>query len=361
MIDALAPLRSSFGETIPPPAPEEPLLPRRAMWFFVVGPAVLAFLFDPHCLKEPGHMTRAMIAIEAFTVITGLGVHYGVEWLHRALRGRPWVARAVAGIVFVPAVVAVVGVPQLPLVMWVYPEAAGEEISILSRSVLIAFAYLALAGFIGRLQRRAVRERLRAHEERTFALESRLAALQSQMQPHFLFNSLNVCAGLVHTDPDLAEETVDRLAGFLRYALESSERRLVPLDEELDAITSYLEVQRQRFGERLRFAVSSDAHGWSVPPMLLQPLVENAVLHGIGGLERGGSVRVDARERGDSLVVVVEDDGVGPGASTHAGTGLGQRNVRERLRLMYGTRAHLGTGRTERGGYRCELVLPAGR
>lgn len=357
MIDALP---------APPPGAPDPtaatsFLPRRAMWFFVVGPGLLAFLFDPDCLKEPWHVARAMLAIHAFTIVTGLAVHLGLEGIDRRLRARSLPVRAIGAIAAVPAIVLAVSVPLLPLIDRVYPEAADADLAIVSRAVLVAYVYVALAALVGHLQRREVRERLRAHEERSAALESRLAALQAQMQPHFLFNSLNVCAGLVHTDPDAAEATVDRLAGFLRYALVSTERRLVPLDEELDAISGYLEVQQRRFGERLRFDVRSEAVGWSIPPMLLQPIVENAILHGISTVPRGGTVHVHAHARAGCLVVVVEDDGVGPGASDHAGTGHGQRNVRERLRLMYGARARLDTGPGRGGGYRCELVLPEAR
>jgi signal transduction histidine kinase len=355
MIDALP----APHEGAPNAAAAESFLPRRAMWFFVVGPPLLAFLFDPSCLKEPWHVARAMVAIEAFTLAAGLAVHLGLEGILARLRSPG--ARAVAAIAAVPAIVAAVSVPLLPFVERVYPEAAGAELAIVGRAVLVAYAYVAVAALVGHLQRREVRERLRAQEERALALESRLAALRAQMQPHFLFNSLNVCAGLVHSDPDAAEASLDRLAGFLRYALASTERRLVPLEQELDAIASYLEVQQRRFGARLRFEVRSDAVGWSIPPMLLQPIVENAICHGLAALPEGGSVSVSATARDGALVVVVEDDGVGPGGSTHAGTGHGQRNVRERLRLMYGARARLETGPAPGGGYRSELVVPEGR
>ena len=160
------------------------------------------------------------------------------------------------------------------------------------------------------------------------------------MQPHFLFNSLNTCAGLVHADPDIAEETLDRLAGFLRYALESTERRSVSLDDELDAVRSYLDVQRQRFGERLRCSVESDAEGsWPVPPMLLQPLVENAILHGLSKREQGGRVDVRVTDEDGRLHIEVEDDGMGfllGQLDAPMLSGIGLANVRERLRVIYG-------------------------
>ncbi len=342
--------------------PAPPVLPRQAMWFFVVSPPLLAFLFDPACVMEPFHVVRALATLLFYTVVTGISVHYAFEWLARRLKSASLALRVPAHALVTTAVVVAVTLPQLPLITFVYPEAIGKELTILWRGVLVSFVYLTIASFIGHLQRVAVKERLRAHEERSAALESRLAALQAQMQPHFLFNSLNVCAGLVHADPELAEQTLDRLAGFLRYALESTEHRFVPIEDELAAVDSYLEVQRQRFGDRLRYEVrlAPEAEGSSIPPMLLQPLVENAILHGLRERTSGGAVRVEATANDGELHIVVEDDGVGPGASTHRGTGFGQKNVRERLRIVYGEGARLETGPSTSGGYRCELVLPEG-
>lgn len=340
----------------------ERALPREAMWFFVVAPPGLALLFDPSCVKDPPQVARALVSIGAYTILTGLAVHFSFEKLAARMRESATSLRILAHVLLVAVVVTVVTLPQLPLIMLVYPDAAGNELDILSRGIVVSLVYIGMASFIAYLQRQAVRERLRAHEEREAALEARLAVLQAQMQPHFLFNSLNVCAGLVHEDPDAAEATLDRLAGFLRYALESTERRLVTLGEELDAVRAYLEVQRARFGDRLRYEVEADeaARGWRVPPMLLQPLVENALLHGLREREDGGLVRVRARiDEAGLLAIDVEDDGVGPARSTHRGTGTGERNVRERLALVYGARAAMTTGSSEAlGGYRSSLAVP---
>jgi two-component system sensor histidine kinase AlgZ len=252
-----------------------------------------------------------------------------------------------------------VSLPQLPLVSFVYPEVAGDEATVVLRGVLVSYAYLAVASFIGHLQRQAARERNRAQEERMMALESRLRVLQAQTQPHFLFNSLNVCAGLVHQDADGAERTLDRLSGFLRYSLESTERRLVPVAEELDAVRAYLEVQRQRFGDRLRYVVEGEKLPYRIPPMLLQPLVENAVLHGVQRSPNGGVVTIDARKKDGALVISIADVRSGPrgGEVGHRGTGMGQKNVRERLALIYGDRARLEVGSTD-DGYRSDITIP---
>ncbi|MBX3273426.1 MAG: histidine kinase [Sandaracinaceae bacterium] len=345
------------------PVPRERALPREAMWFFVAAPPVLAFLFDPSCVMDPPHVARALVAITSYTVLTGLAVHLSFEWVAARAGALSLALRVPLHALACALVVTLVTLPQLPFIALVYPEAAGSELDILWRGVLVSYVYLAIASLIAHLARQAVRERMRAHQERTAALEARLAVLQAQMQPHFLFNSLNVCAGLVHEDPDAAEGTLDRLSGFMRYALESTERRLVPLRDELDAVASYLEVQKQRFGERLRYRVDADeaALGRLVPPMLLQPIVENALHHGLRDREAGGEVRVRVTELDDgALRIAIEDDGVGPGASRHRGTGTGERNVRERLAIVYGERASLASGRSEAlGGYACTLTIPA--
>lgn len=349
---------SSIRVTSPPP---EHALPPKARWFFLAGPPLMAFLFDPQCVKEPGHLVRAMVAIVTFTVVTGLAVHHAFDALERRLRARgiPTAARVPIHAIATTLVVGLVSLPQLPLVRFVYPEATGSELDIVWRAVLVSFAYLGVASFIGHLQREAVRQRLKAHEERVAALETRLRLLQGQMQPHFLFNSLNVCAGLIHEDPDAAEQTLDRLTELLRYSLESTERRLVTLGEELAAVRGYLEVQRKRFGDRLRFELRSDVDHRMVPPMLVQPLVENAVLHGIQARVEGGSVTVEATERDGALVITVEDGGVGPGGSSRQGTGTGQRNVAERLELVFGPAARLDVGPSDAGGYRSAITIPA--
>jgi histidine kinase len=344
-----------------PALPPERALPRQAMWFFVTAPPVLALLFDPQCVKAPGEIGRALAALTLYTVATGTAVHFSFEWLAARLAARSWpaLARIVAHAALAALVVALVTFPQVPVMAWLYPHARGEELDILFRGILVSFAYLAMASFIGQLQRRAVRERLRAHEQRTAALEARLRALTAQMQPHFLFNSLNTIASLVHVDPDKAEHTVERLSDLLRYALTSNERRLVTLGEELDVATDYLEIQRLRFGDRLRYRIEADpeARAERVPPMLIQPLVENAIVHGLCDRKAGGEIVIRASRPNGALEVSVEDDGVGPGKSVHVGTGTGLSSVRERLALVFGDGARLETGPSSAGGFACALRM----
>jgi signal transduction histidine kinase len=187
---------------------------------------------------------------------------------------------------------------------------------------------------------RQLKERERQEEQlRALATQAELAALKAQINPHFLFNTLNTIAQLIHTDSARAEETVERLAEMFRYVLAGSERELVPLEEELTFLEGYLEIERARFGERLRVTqeVAPDALDVLVPSLILQPLVENAVRHGRGN---DGSIDLALRVglTADEVIITVADHGPGMPPSFKLGEapGHGLRNVDERLRKAYG-------------------------
>ncbi|MEM8712002.1 MAG: histidine kinase, partial [Planctomycetota bacterium] len=216
------------------------------------------------------------------------------------------------------------------------------------------------------------RDRVRSEEARALRLETqlesaRLMALRSQLRPHFLFNALNSCLVLVREDPASAESMIRRIADLLRHSLESDERREVSLEEELDLTRMYLDVEEVRFADRLTVEVDApmslmDAR---VPPWILQPIVENAVRHGIAPLRRGGVIEVRANgEAGGDLVLTVEDSGAGIRAEATGGSGtrLGLRSTRERLAEAYGDRAQLELGsRADGTGTRVEIRLPLSR
>jgi two-component system sensor histidine kinase AlgZ len=211
-----------------------------------------------------------------------------------------------------------------------------------------------------RLRLKARAHEMRAEQARKEALRAQLKALQARTNPHFLFNSLNTVAGLIEEDPSGAERVLERLGELFRYALKGSEGGWVRLGEELAAVEGYLEVESIRFGGRLRSEVRapSETREILVPPLILQPLVENAVLHAIAPRREGGTVRIAARLLDGSLVLTVADDGSGPGTSPHNGSGTSLAELEQRLELIYGGAARFEAGGSEGSGFLVELALP---
>jgi len=209
--------------------------------------------------------------------------------------------------------------------------------------------------------RMQVREgELREERVRRQALMSELSALQARTDPHFLFNSLNTIAGLIEEDPKRAVAVVTRMGGFFRHNLLASRSGSVSLGDEIRAVSAYLEIQSLRFGERLRWTVElpPELDGVPVPPLALQPLVENAVVHGTINHAGVAHIEVRAASAGDRLALTVDDDGPGPGGSTHRGSGSSISDLAERINLLYDGAATLKTGPGPLGGFRARLDLP---
>ena len=187
-----------------------------------------------------------------------------------------------------------------------------------------------------------------------------IEALQSKVNPHFLYNALTSIAHLVGKKPDDAEEAVYELSRLYRYMVSSRAEQRVPLDKELGLVRDYLELEKARFEDRLRvkWDVAEAAAAFPVPALLVQPLAENAVKHGVSRNVHGGTVTISARIENDALLLVVSDDG--PGWSDgRGGTGFGLKSVRRRLQLLYGTRAEM---RIVKGaGVAVHLRIPASR
>jgi|SRR5215472_3239568 len=188
--------------------------------------------------------------------------------------------------------------------------------------------------------------------------EKQLENLKSQLKPHFLFNSLNTLRGLILEDSRQAQHILTQLSTLLRYSLRSDAMDMAPLSEELDAVEGYLAVEKSRYEERLRvrWEVDGQARSARVPPMLLQTLVENAVKHGVAPRVEGGEVTIRAATNEGHLCLEVINTGELRPAS--ADTGIGLRNTRERLRLLYGARAHFVLENTAAGCVRAQVLLP---
>ena len=226
-------------------------------------------------------------------------------------------------------------------------------------AVLIALTVYALEyERVGRMARE------REGELQMLATQAQLEMLRMQLQPHFLFNSLNAIAALIDVEPRAAQRMIDQLGGFLRQTLVMAPHAEVPLRDELALVSQYLDIERIRFGGRLRVSVEV-ADGVSdalVPALLLQPLVENAVRHGIQPSIPGGTLSVRAHASARALHIEVADDGVGLTSSpVDPAAGIGLRNSRERLRHSYGADASLVLEPRTGGGTLATVSLPLRR
>jgi signal transduction histidine kinase len=197
--------------------------------------------------------------------------------------------------------------------------------------------------------------------ERSFS-EARLNALRMQLDPHFLFNALNTISSLVVSQPKLARGMIEKLGDLLRLSLESGRRQQVRLGEELEFLGHYLAIQKTRFGDSLHVVidVSASARAVMVPSLILQPLVENAIRHGLSPRPGGGTVWVQAAIDDDVLHITVDDDGVGLGDNwTEDRVGLGLGVTRERIAMLHRTQgAGLLMGPREGGGTRVRVSIP---
>jgi LytS/YehU family sensor histidine kinase len=203
------------------------------------------------------------------------------------------------------------------------------------------------------------RERRRAAEALQAETAARLALLQAQIEPHFLFNTLANIQTLIKDEPDTAVLILEKLNAFLRTSLRRSRNASATVGEELEIVESLLAIAAARLGPRLDYEISvpQELRSAVLPPLLLQPLVENAIRHGIEPAVEGGTIRVDARRASDALELTVTDTGVG--MSTDAPEGVGLANVRARLSSLYGPRGRLLLYANTPHGLIAKLIVPS--
>jgi two-component system sensor histidine kinase AlgZ len=236
--------------------------------------------------------------------------------------------------------------PEIPLLV-----GTGILLYLLS----IAFYYVLLA-------LEASREaEARVMKASVLARDAELKALKAQVNPHFLFNSLNSISALTSSDAAKAREMCILLGDFLRRTLGLGEKAAIPLEEEMSLIRAFLSVEKIRFGPRIKLEenIDQEALDVQVPPLLLQPLVENAIVHGIANLIEGGWIRLDAHCKNGDLAIVVENT-YDPDAPARRRSGVGLVNVRQRLEARFGKRATFGV-KTEGDHFRVSMTLPAER
>lgn len=205
-------------------------------------------------------------------------------------------------------------------------------------------------------------EKVRRLELEKNAVESELRLLQSQMEPHFLFNTLANIRSLIDADPGKAGAMLDSFAAFIRSSLRTSRDRTVTLQQEMDIVGSYLDLFSVRMGDRLRYRldVPDSLRDLLLPPLLVQPLVENAVKHGLEPSVRGGEIAVSAGREGDVVRIVVADSGVGINEAS-TGNGIGLDNIRKRLQLAFGEKGRLTLEANQPSGVKAVIELPVER
>jgi two-component system sensor histidine kinase AlgZ len=342
-------------------------LVRDELWPYLFFPILfvisrLAF-DDAFELREAPHVLRdTTVAIACVGGPAHLTFHLAYERIRRL---RPWLQLALgAGIVVASVLLGTELAIALLSPLHGTADYAGEFgrrrfwLPAFLGVGFVSAVLFALSRFRDRVREVELRE-LRAQKE---SLAAQIQALQARIQPHFLFNCLNTVASLIEEDPKRAEAAVEKLSDLYRHTLAASQRRLVPLREEIAAVEGFLELEALRYGERLRFRmdVGSGLGDVPVPPLVLQPLVENAVLHGITQRREGGRIEVGVERAGDRIVLRVEDDGPGEAGSgsRHAGSGTALRDLAQRLHLVYAGDATLERGASPLGGWRVRVSIP---
>jgi two-component sensor histidine kinase len=209
--------------------------------------------------------------------------------------------------------------------------------------------------------KRQRRMEIERYQAQTALAEAELRGLKSQLNPHFFFNSLNSLRALVVEDPARAQEAITQMAAILRYHLQSGERSLVPLSDEIETVEQYLALELIRFEDRLTVTrgIQQSALVCLVPPLALQALVENAIKYGISRHTGAGQIELDVRTRGGQLEISVRNTGELRSASAQESTGVGLTNLRTRLRLLFAEEASIDLKQTGPGWVEARIVLPA--
>lgn len=329
----------------------------------LVGVAVLGLSDAPYGFTFALSLTIAVVASSVSFVPVTLALALGVL---RQRRGRTPAIRSRAGY-FALAVLT------LPLGLYVAGSVTELFFGVRAPASMADYRFGIFLGMIitvsffawqlrSDARAAAAAAELRAERAERLELEAQLAALRAQLDPHLLFNTFNTVAALIPTDAAAAERTLLRLAELYRGLLAASRCEQHPLERELELCRAYLDIEHARFGERLACSIEVDAgldpSELLVPVLILQPLVENAVTHGLAGRARGGALRVRAYTSDGALELEVEDDGVGLGHSSRRGAGLALDTTRQRLALRFGASAALELTPVPSGGTRALLRLP---
>jgi two-component system LytT family sensor kinase len=334
-------------------------LPRQHMFWLLHLGGWLAY-FGLGYLSSIAHDKPSGYWVVPLTAaITGATVTLGLRYLLRSFWGQP--PKRLLAIMVVPILASSAVMDQVTRTVLIEFCATCTP---MNRAAYVAYAlsyiYVVLAWvglYLGiKYYRQLQDETRRVLAARTMAHQAQLKMLRYQLNPHFLFNTLNAISTLIlDRDNATANRMVQGLSSFLRHSLDNDPMQRVTLRQELDALTLYLGIEKIRFAERLRVETDIDEDCWRalLPSLLLQPLVENAIKYAVARQVEGGLLRIEARREGEQLVLCVIDDGPGctslEGDQLPEGKGVGLRNTRERLAVLYGDAGGFAVHNRERG------------
>jgi two-component system, LytTR family, sensor kinase len=225
---------------------------------------------------------------------------------------------------------------------------------------LLAYAALVVIGQAAHYFRLLKTRQIHASDLEARLAKTHLQLLRMQLQPHFLFNTLNTVAELVHSDPDTADQMITRLGRLLRLSLDHAGHQVVPLRQEIDFLRMYVEIEQVRFQDRLQIVwdLAPDTLEAAVPTLLWHPVLENAIRHGVTPLAGRGRIVIASRRIGDDLILEIRDNGRGLPNGQILREGVGLRNIRERVDQLYGSRARFSLEPAVGGGTVATLRLP---
>ena len=367
----------------PPQPPEEnPLQPvttlirRWKFWALLVGlwsiPALIGSLVYYLRMVPTGEAVTWRFAlvyqfaawvpwIAMTPLVLALGHRFSLE------RSRLWVAMTIhlAGGLVVGAMYLALALAGMRAVSYAPPErtfwSAYADWMLPTYLEFAVLTYFAILGLVYALEyyRRYVTGTVHASRLEAELARAQLLALRTQLQPHFLFNTLHAISSLMDEDVRAARRMIARLADLLRSTLDTTDQQEITLLRELETLELYLDIERERFSDRMRIEleVHPETLRARVPNLMLQPLVENAIRHGIAPLQRGGRITVSAVREAEKLVLGVEDDGAGS-RDGQSPEGVGLRNTRARLARLYPAEHELTIDRPRDGGYRIRIEIP---
>lgn len=240
------------------------------------------------------------------------------------------------------------------------PVLSPERKHALYRSnLVIALLFGAVISYVFISLQKISDEKIRRLEVEKNAVVTEIKLLQSQMEPHFLFNTLSNVIGLIDRDPGKARRMLESFTAFLRASFLTARNDTITLAQEMDVVRNYLEVFAVRMGARLKFTIDipSSLEGFRVPPLLIQPLVENAVKHGLEPSKSGGELMIAGTRDGDTVRITIADSGLGINELS-PGNGIGLENIKKRLDLLYGGRARLVFEENKPSGVKAVIEIP---